>query len=790
MTWLRDSLRSLRRAPGYSALTIVTLAVALGIATVVFASVNAIRWPISPYRDSERLYDLRTTGDGLRGDVRAIDRLRAAQGFLPAIEAIAFAQRELALVETARTIGEHVSMRVGPEFFTLTGAVPGSGRFFTMADTARHDHNLAIASDGFWRRDLLGASVRRGLTVTVDGGAHTVIGVAPPGMDGADLWLLAPSGWFERSPVNAPVFGFARVQAGVTRARLEADLRGVSRQLDAMHGRGKDPFRIHAWPIESNALPLSELHLALILAAGAILVIACANTANLALCRARSRESVFALQCALGATRWRIARDVLGECVVLALVAGALGGLIVLSSVGLIRRMIPVDVPLIGALDVHVNWVAFVFTLGAALLAALAFGLAPALRAAKADLTTPLKESSGATTARHGWRHSAFVAMEVALALAMVTSSGLLLRASRRVATIDYGYDRRGLVQAEVYLPRNTDTTDAARLIASMGNGIARLADVRAATWWGLARDAGLSVRGATSEGTRSALYNPSVRSVGPGYLATLGIPLLGGRDFLAGDASGPGVAVVDERAARELWPSEEAIGRQLLLVSRRGEGTWVTVIGVAKRVRAEASTLDAFDISRVAIYVSTPPLPGSRTFVVRTPELRESHTLSQISGVLRDAGPPGTYTHVSAYRDETTRLTDAHRFLSGTFTGLALCALALSIVGLFSVLSYTVITRTREYALRMALGGSPRSIMRLVIHGAAVLVLAGTAMGAFVAFLVARFVDPFLYDLYRVDPLTLIAAEAIVLLCSAAACVVPAVRAMRATPLEILRAS
>lgn len=788
------SIRSLRRSRGYTALVIGTLAVALGLATVVFGAINAILRPASPYEDGERLFTVRGAGTGLHGDVRDIDRLRAVMQHVPALQAASLAENGRALIESGSLVGERNVLRVQSDFFAILGATPRAGRFFHPADTLRTDNQLAVVSDGYWRGALGGKPIAHAASINVDGSPYTIVGVAPPGIGafaGADVWLLTPSIRFEQSTVSSPLVAFVRLTPLSSRISLERDLGAIAKRLESTHGSGRVAFRFIVLPLLDTPVAMAEIHFALIAAAAAILIIACANLANLALARAFAMRSTFALRRALGARRSRIVRDVIAECALLSLCGGAVGALVVLACVGPLRRLIPSDVPHVGILDVQIDWVVFAFALGTSLVTAVAFGALPALRASSADPASVLKEAGGAMTARRGPYYSVVVVVQIALALAMATSAGLLLRASARVASIDFGYDHRGLVQANLYLPRrlNPDSQNAGDLFDQLQEGVRRLPGVSASTWWASPRDGGREVH-ASHDGTTPALYNPMLRSVPWDYLSTLGIAVLEGRDFLPGDREGPDVAVIDEQAARQLWPYESAIGRQLSVAKDGNAGSWMTVIGVAKRVRHSAASFDAYDLGAPAIYLSTPAVRGGRHLMVRTAEGNEARMLSLFGAVIRDVAPRGTYAYLSAFSDEMRRLTSAHRFLSGTFVALALCALALCVLGLYSVLSYAVMTRSREYAVRLAIGGTPGQILRLVVREGAVLVLGGTALGAFLSFAVARFVDPFLYDVYKVDPASLVAAECLVLACAFIACIAPAVRARRTSPALMLRAT
>jgi putative ABC transport system permease protein len=387
-------------------------------------------------------------------------------------------------------------------------------------------------------------------------------------------------------------------------------------------------------------------------------------------------------------------------------------------------------------------------------------------------------------------RYSVLVSIELALALAVLVGAGLLLRASGNMRAVDFGIDYRSITTAHVYSRWRDTTSDAKRMAMFVGleAGARRLPGVEAVAWRsGFILPFVTSAR--TGGGSRE-LVRPQTWTVSAEYLLTMGIRVTSGRDFMPGDAFAEGVAIVDDSAARALWGSEDPLGQRLSLGRLRASTRWLRVVGVAPHVRSYGASLDYFGgAGDPTIYVMEPVAPKMREMVVRSrPEDVLAVTFS-LRRFLRDAVPTSAHFTVEPLRDQYDDVVTAQAFLANTFVALACMAVVIAGLGVYSVISYAVAQRRRDFAVRIALGATRGTIIRTVIHDATVMVLAGTGMGAFIAMWASQFVDSFLYDVYRIDAASLVVAELVLMAVALAAAVIPALRAARSNPMEVIRA-
>ncbi len=784
---MRAPLRVLRLSPGYSAIVICTVAFVVGLGTAVFSTVRAAVSPSSPFANPEQLYTVQAFGDGLKGDVRPYDRFEPLGRGVPAIEAFSIAEGTGVQAEVRGTTVQSSAYRVSGDFFDLLGVRPARGRFFSSAAGSLE----VVVSDEFWRQHLDARPLDDGVFVTINGVAHNVVGVTPSATAEpfSQLFLRADSSTFARGGAYARLVGVVRIRAGQSQADLETSLRAVSRTLAAQFGAGRFAFRYSLSTLSPSSLPITELHIALAAATLAMLAIACANLANLALARAISGHTTHAVRRALGATRKRVVTDAIGEGLLLSALGSALGVAVFVASAEAIRRLIPARVPYIGVLRLQIDWSLFAVAVVLALVIAVAFTALPALFASSAPPGDALRERS-ATPLPKRRLYSAVVVVEVALALAMASSAVLMVRASRRVAGVDFGYDRRGLIETQLVVtgPDSSARASAERAFPGLADAARGLPGIRGATWYSSPASGGLSVHGISADGAPRIAFRPVLLSVDANYLKVLGVSVTAGRDFEPGDAGGAGSAVIDERAAAKLWPGESPVGKQLALASPGSAKVWVTVVGVARAVRASANSFDAFDTGSPTIYLSTPPAPGARHLVLRVNPGEEAVQMTAISAMARDLAPAGTRAWVHEVQREDKLLAQAHTFVTRLFALLAGCALFLAVGGLYAVLSHAGIVRQREFAIRLALGGTPEQVRQLITRDGAALALAGTALGGLLSLVVGRLIDPFLYDLYRVDAVSLVIAELVLLGFAFSVIALPARLAGRTSPSALLR--
>ena len=797
MPSLRRSLRALRRSPGFLAVAIPSVALALGVATAVFAVVAAVLRPETPFRDVASLHYVAVHLPGI-GTNKPPPPVQESMGALrlrsSAVSEAALMAVHWRLVEAGRFAADVAVRHVGANYFAMLGVRPELGRLFTEASERQDEGANVVVSAELWQRAFGWSRTLDTKTVRVGGASFRVIGVAPRGVnegDGTGVWMVASDARFATLDRSVWREGVVRLREGVPTERLreEADAVAATMSRDRGEWRG---LGIRFRPVMRPPEALRDIHMALILAASALVAIACANLANLFLARALAGERETAIRLTLGARRRDIAADVLLECALVALAGGALGLMLARWGLSVLAQRLPTDIPFLGTLQFSTDWRVVAFAAGASLAMAVLFGLGPALHVAGADLARPLKDGSGAVIRRTRGRYSLLVVVEVMLALTLVAGAGLLTTAARHVRDRDYGYNRSALVRADIQTRRGGDTlaVDRRRFAAGAVAGARALPGVRGAAWEALPAHGGLSVTSAVTGGGNHTLYRPSLAVVSADYLRTLGIDVLSGRDFAPGDEEGKGVAIVDERAARALWPGDSPIGQRLTLGAASGGAGWVPVVGVARHVSRDETSFDFHEEARANIYLAGVEIGAGFSVVANAAAGRLPTAVLGLQLMVNDLVPSGWARPVQVQREADERVAIAHRFVSRTFLGLAALALAACAAGVFCVQSYAVSCRQREYALRLALGASTAAIARDVVREAAVMVLAGTAAGAFLAMWSSQWLEPFLFDVFRVDALTLAVAEGVLMATALAAALVPALRARRCSPLSLLRAS
>jgi predicted permease len=775
----------------FTTVAIASLALSMGIAAAVGAIVNSIRNPVTPYREPERLFWVNPAGEGASGAVTEWTKLRAMQLSAGAIEALAYTRGHYSMVQAGSDADEGHTRAVSANYFELLGVRAKSGRLFSPASQQADAGRSAVVSHFLWQRAL--ASVPRNeWSVNIDGTPYAVVGVAPPEMSwGGDLalaWTLLPGALAASGDTLRGLASIVRLRPGVTTPQFGEQLRLAAAVLTAEHGNGRRAFRF----LLRTAIPepdlLRDVHYALIAGSIGILLIACANLSALVLARGLSRQGATAVRIALGAPRREAVMAILAECLVVAIAGVTIGLMLASWGVDIVRRFLPYRASIFGDLAARFDLRLVVLSaIGATLLAMIA-GLWPGLRIARTDIISPLKSTGVAVTRSSRGAFRWLVVFEVTLALAVVVSSGLLVRSARRVASVEAGYDAARVVEGWIAprAMRNAPPQDLASLFATLTARAARLPGAESSSWFA-SSSCCVATSALAGGGNRFSMGASSV-VVGDGYFATMGIPLLSGRVFEAGDNRAQ-AAIVDERAARELWAGDDPVGQMVSVDTKRWGSRWVRVIGVVGSITSHINLQDPYATAGPRIYFSFDSVTGSRVVVVRARDGALPQVAAGLAALVRDLTPRGMHSHVAGHNAGVANAVRGQAFLAGSFVALAGLALLLCAIGLYAVLAFVVEHRSREIALRLALGASTSSLVREVSRDATIIVLGGTAVGAFVAMWVSQLVDPLIFNQYRIDALTLVVSEAIIAGVAIAACWIPVRRALRANPAEVLRA-
>ncbi len=791
------AVRSLRRSPGFVVVSVLSLGLALGVTTTMFGLVDAALNPVIPLREPARIVTVNNAGDGAGHDVTWEQTSRALAPASDLFEELTIANRQYSFLRIGSHYDRQVVLAVPPEFLDVTGVSPFIGRGFAADGGDAITGDVALVSFSLWRVALGSVRDLRRATVEVEGRVYRIIGVLPPYLPVMlDAAVYVPLTGAAGTGYTSLV---ASLASGIDASHAQEQLRSViDPLLERSYGVGRRPFRFYVNPVLQNRPEeMSDLQRILLASAFLVLIIACGNLANLMLARGLARERDFALHFALGARRANLIRQTLIEALICALAGAAVGVLIARWAFDLVMYRMTREVPGLGAMAAALNWRVFAFAVLAAVVTSLVFGLVPAIRTSSIDLNVPLKSGAGTTTTGARSRFSALVVVEVALTMTLMLGAGLLMKAVQEMRTSDIGYNPRGLLLIDAFLPRSITNRDRTVPHDEMWRLLDRVRaqpGVLGAALEGEGRTPklGPALTSALAGGGNRHLYATGYTIVSPDYLRTLGVPVIQGRDFTRGDAAMGGGVIINETAARLLWPTDSAVGRMLKLGAMETDARWLPVVGIARDTRRLSTVMPVTDPVPELWVV---PAPGDSVasferMKVRVPAHREADVRTDLDRVARQALPPGTIVVVRPELEwfDNSRL--ARDFIARMFIVFGCIALGLSAVGLYCVLSFTVAERRRELAVRSALGATGMTCARMVVRDAALMVLAGTGAGAFLAMWLARALDSLLYSVFYTDAVVLVMAEGMLMIVAFVACLVPARRAARSDPMEILRAS
>jgi putative ABC transport system permease protein len=794
---LRFGFRMLLKNPGFTFVAVLTLALGIGANTAIFSVVNAMMLRPLPYPDSERLFWVDySSSRNIGGEILSAhflnwqERSQTLKGI---------AQFE----PTTRTLTgagepERIDVaQISASFFTTLGVQPlPPGRNFTAAEDKTGGERVAILSHGLWQRRYNGDQDIVGKTITLNDSIFTVVGVTPENFRyfrPFDAWIpLAID--LERDRANGNTSSqstVARLKPGVTleQARAELDTLLQSYETTKLEGRQRLDLRPRLVPLQELLLGDSRRPILVLLGAvGLVLLIACANVANLLLARAVTREKELAIRGALGAGRLRLVRQMLTECLLLALAGSAAGLLLASWLIGLLESLKSTD-PLgqmgrVAAITIDLRVLGF--TLLITLVTGLLFGLLPALRFSRTDLNVSLKEGGrGGGFHGRGLRNALMVS-EVALAIVLLVGAGLLIRSFAKLLDVDPGYRAENLLTARLALPpRYRDNAQRAQFYERILQRLAALPGVTAVgatshlPLTGYNMGAQLLLEGRQPREGENPPSAPVAR-VNPDYFRTMGISLRAGRLINDGDTQdAPSVVLLSETLARRLFPNEDPLGKRLSVA-----GLGATIIGVVSDLRYTG--LDG-EIEQ-GVYLSYRQLPRPGMALVLRGAVEPSSFAPALRNAVREIDPELPVYDVMTMNERLSNSVAARRFNLLLLGGFAALALALAGVGVYGVISYVVTQRTHEIGIRMALGAQSADVLRLFIKQGMAMVTLGVALGLLGAFALTRVMKSLLFDVSANDPLTFACVALLLSLAALAACYLPARRAARIDPLASLR--
>lgn len=796
--------RSMRRNPGFFLIAVSSLAVALGLSTTVFAHIDSLTHPYVPVRDADRLYTVWIPGDGAIPTTQPTgDEIADLITKVPSFDGVALAADHYGSVWVGDRGGESRGSAVAPEYFDVLGLKPRLGRLFSPSET--EESGVVVVSDLTWKLLFDNRAEIGNAVLTFEDRPYKVVGVLPEGLErlmGTEFWLPRPR-HFQRY-----TWYLARLKRGATVERARDDLKVITNRLTAEYGTGRQPYSAMMRSAKPDPLRLKEFHGAMIGAAASILIIACLNVAALMLARGVVKRRDQALRLSLGATRGTLLMTVAAEVTVLAVAGGVAGVLIANWTMQLISGALLVDAGWIVGSGITPHWNVRVFAESfAAMVTAVAFAATvPAWYSSRIAPSEPLKESSGTTTGRAGSRFKALVITEIAISMVLLIGSTLIAKATRNVATFDFGYDARPLLSVWTSVSIKADSLKSK---VDSNNATGKNRPFVTATQFQTAVERVRAIKGVASAASvtygipdKNLVVSDQVASrgasplnlrrymnVGDDFMKTLGVRIVDGRDFVAGDRPGRGAVILDQLAAKQLFPRGGAVGQMVKLGDAMTNTPWIPVVGVAHTARLEFP-VEAELEPEPAVYVSMPTGSSFTSAIVVRPARGAIGTALSVQRVLKDQLPPRTYVWTDHWLQNYEKALAAREFAARLFAWLGAASLLLAAAGLFSVLSYSVGQRMREFAVRVALGADRREVMRLVLRDGAVMALSGTAIGAIFGMWAGFLLNSFLWGVYPADAQALVMAEAILFAVTMASCIAPALRATRADPLEILRAT
>ena len=793
---IRYAVRMLAKSPGFTAVVVLTLALGIGANTAIFSVVNGVLLTPLPYKDPSRLVVVweskGTSNHNVVNPANYMDWHDRATSFsglaLMSWRSLTFAGDQ----------AEEVQGRaVTPDFFGVVGATPLLGRTFNADESRPNSPRVIVLSEGLWRRRFGADRAIVERAVPVAGGTARVVGVMPSSfrpmpLGHEEYWEPMALDWSNRARAGRYAMALGRLKTGVTVERAQTDMSRIARQLESDYPDFDTGWGATVVPLMEQVVGGSRRTILIVLGAvSLVLLIACANVANLMLARAASRERELAVRAALGAPRWRLVRQALVESVMLALAGGAAGALLASWGVHLLVRAAPPEVPRIA--DIRLDLTVLAVTALVSMAAGVLFGLPAALSrsdAAIQDLhAVTTRTTAGVPAAR---LRGALVIAQMSLAIVLLVGAGLLVRSLRQLIAVDPGFDPANISAVTITLPRAT-YPDSLRRVALYERLLERVRNMPAVQSAGiiswLPMTPGNSVTSLTVVGGPEPAPGEApaaaIRLVDPGYFDAMRIPIKRGRSLATSDRIGSApVAVISEAMAHQLWPGEDPIGQHVKVEWWHPTAS-VEIVGVVADSRHDG--LDAA-FEPTLFY----------------PFAQESQQ-SSMSLVLRSKLPPATLTRmvraavsemdkgvpvadaVTMYHHIAETMADRRypAFVLGLFAALAL---VLAAVGIYGVLSYTVGQRTREIGVRVALGARPGDVLRTVVGSGLRLTLIGVALGGVAAGLAAGALGKLLYGVHPVDPVTFAIVPLVLVGVALLAMAAPARRAARVDPMVALR--
>jgi putative ABC transport system permease protein len=809
---LRFAFRLLLKNPFLAAVAVLTLALGIGANTAIFSVLNAVVLRPLPYVDPDRLVvvwetvagnDKRSVAPGNYNDWRWQNSM--------------FSDMAATFYGNFNLTGEGEPERINGSTVTSNlmstlGVSAQLGRTFQPQDDEHSDRRIAIISDGLWQRRFGSDKALLGKAITIDESSYTVVGVMPVGFKypvQSDVWVLGrdhnavsmslisqfpKNDWsHERDAHFLSVVG--RLKSGVTLAQAQSDIAGISRRLehdfpDTNGGLGSNVISLHT-QIVGNVKTLLSILLG---AVALVLVIACTNVASLLLARATQRDREFAIRRAVGASRLRLIRQLLTESVVLSLLGGLAGLGLSIWVVDLFVKLSPGDIPRLNEANVDLRLLSF--TLLVSMFTGIIFGLWPALHVSSGSLNQSLKDAGSKASEGKQQRRtrSVLIVTELALAQVLLVGAGLLITSYIRVTQTDPGFSSEQVLTAKI-APAASKYPDAKSRVQFYSQAIEQLQNLPSAVSVGMVMNLPLSGssmnRGFKVEGRPDPKPDENVsmdyQVINRDYFSTLDVPIMHGRGFAADDTeTAPRVIVINEAMARQYWPNEDPVGRRMAIGESSKDTSWRTIVGIVGNIRHASLTEAPVPCAFIDFRQDLESWPRM-AFVIKTNTDVASLTAAVRKSLVAIDSQQPVYAIEPMERLVGSSIAP-RRFVMSLIGALAFVALALAMVGIYGIISFSVSERTREIGIRMALGAKRRDVLKMILGQGMRVAMLGVTVGIAIALMLTRLLTTLLFEVRATDPRTFVLVAMMLGLVALVACYLPARRATRVDPLVALR--
>ncbi|HEU4712827.1 MAG TPA: ABC transporter permease [Pyrinomonadaceae bacterium] len=802
---LRYGLRGLLKRPGFAATVILTLAVGIGASTTIFTVLNSVMLRRLPYRTADRIVAIQELNpEGERIQITAANFLdwRAQSTVFEQLAAIKTADSNLVLADQAERINV---TQTSANFFDVFGVAPQRGRLFVPADEQAGHEPIVILSDVLWRRRFAADPATIGKQINLDGKSYTVTGIAPAGFqypDRTEAWLpplrLVPEFNATMDVTTNRGRGYLSavglLKPGVSQAQAASEMDTITSRLRQQYPETNNGRFNRVVSLQEHLVGKSDTMLWLLFGAVLfVLLIACANVANLLLASAAARSKEMAIRAALGASRARVMRQLLTESTLLALAGGGLGLLLAIAGVAAVKAFLPPDFPRVN--EIGMDWRVLGFTLGASMLTGFLFGLAPALHVSKTDVQEAMKENSRGTVGSAGRTNlrNALIVAEVALSVVLLAGAGLLFRSFLRLQAVNTGFTPQQVLTAKLSpsgpkFKGDPEYTAFYNQVAERVRTIPGVQEVGVVTTLPLSKGptAGYRVEG------RPVLppdqWPPTyMNSVSPDYFRAMNIPIVQGRAFNAQDnEKAPWKLMINQAAAERDFPGESAVGKRITFgnTDKDNQPVWFEIVGVAANIRS----VELREEPSPELYFTTLQYPFEHMAVVirsTVEPISLGPSLRQAVAEVDRSVPVSEIKTMDHIISESVTQPRFNLFLLAIFSGVALL---LSAAGIYGVTAYSVTQRTQELGIRLALGAQVSDILKMVLRQGMIVIAVGLVIGLLAAFALTRLMRSLLFGIGENDPITFVAITLVLVMVALFACYIPARRASRVDPLIALR--